>query len=134
MLPSASFTLLHDAHPGTARRVDRAPGDLIGRLPGAALQIADPRVSEAHAMVSLRAGELVLLALRLQCSETPSARSRAGEEPRRRAGEQGRDRRERHVGQARRADQAGLADLKRRVHPRHPSGVDPSLARTFLLW
>ena len=64
MLPSASFTLLHDAHPETARRVDLGPGDLIGRLPGAALQIADPRVSEAHAMVSLRGGELVLLALR----------------------------------------------------------------------
>lgn len=43
---------------------DLAPGDIIGRLPFAALQLPDPRVSEAHAMVSLRAGELVLLALR----------------------------------------------------------------------
>lgn len=40
------------------------PGDLIGRHRGAALRIDDPRVSEAHAMVSLRDGELVLLALR----------------------------------------------------------------------
>lgn len=40
------------------------PGDLVGRHRGAALRIDDPRVSEAHAMVSLRDGELVLLALR----------------------------------------------------------------------
>ena len=29
-------------------------GDLIGRLESAALPLADPRISEAHAMVSLR--------------------------------------------------------------------------------
>ena len=40
------------------------PGDLIGRMPTAALFIDDPRVSEAHAMVSLRRGELYLLSLR----------------------------------------------------------------------
>ena len=40
------------------------PGGLIGRLATAALCIDDPRVSEAHAMVSLRGGELILLALR----------------------------------------------------------------------
>lgn len=40
------------------------PGDLIGRLRSAALRVDDPRVSEAHALVSLRAGELQLLALR----------------------------------------------------------------------
>lgn len=41
-----------------------APGDLVGRLAGAALCLADPRVSEAHALVSLRGEHLVLLALR----------------------------------------------------------------------
>lgn len=39
-------------------------GDLIGRVWTAALLIDDPRVSEGHAMVSLRGGELWLLALR----------------------------------------------------------------------
>lgn len=40
------------------------PGDLVGRLWSAALCLDDPRVSEAHAMVSLRDGALHLLALR----------------------------------------------------------------------
>ena len=39
-------------------------GDLIGRIRNAALQLDDPRVSEAHALVSLRGTELKLLALR----------------------------------------------------------------------
>lgn len=39
-------------------------GDLIGRTPTAAVVIDDPRVSEAHAIVSLRKGELHLLSLR----------------------------------------------------------------------
>lgn len=39
-------------------------GDIIGRLDSAALRISDPRVSEAHAMVSLRGTTLKLLALR----------------------------------------------------------------------
>jgi len=39
-------------------------GDLIGRLWSAALCISDGRLSEAHAMVSLRGQELKLLALR----------------------------------------------------------------------
>ncbi|MCB9680527.1 MAG: FHA domain-containing protein [Alphaproteobacteria bacterium] len=39
-------------------------GDLIGRLPTAALVLDDPCVSEAHAMVSLRGSGLHLLALR----------------------------------------------------------------------
>jgi hypothetical protein len=47
---------------GTTRSL--APGDLVGRLWSAALQIDDPRVSEGHAMVSLRGGDLWLLALR----------------------------------------------------------------------
>lgn len=41
-----------------------APGDLIGRTWSAALHIDHPMVSEAHAMLSLRGDELVLLSLR----------------------------------------------------------------------
>lgn len=40
------------------------PGDFIGRLSCAALALDDARISEAHAMVSLRGRELKLLALR----------------------------------------------------------------------
>ncbi|MBK8265177.1 MAG: hypothetical protein IPK80_28090 [Nannocystis sp.] len=40
------------------------PGDLIGRLAAADMVIADPRISEAHALVSLRSRSLRLLALR----------------------------------------------------------------------
>ncbi len=43
---------------------DLGHGDIIGRLKSAALCVDDPRVSEAHAMVSVRRGELVLLSLR----------------------------------------------------------------------
>ena len=43
-------------------------GDLIGRLGTAALTVDDPRVSEGHAMVSLRGGELWILALRRRIS------------------------------------------------------------------
>lgn len=39
-------------------------GDLVGRTPTAAVVVDDPRISEAHAIVSLRKGELHLLALR----------------------------------------------------------------------
>ena len=39
-------------------------GDLIGRLPSAALHLDDARLSEAHALVSLRGKTLKLLALR----------------------------------------------------------------------
>lgn len=49
--------------PDGSRAVLR-PGDLIGRSDRAALPIAEPHISEAHAMLSLRAGELRLLALR----------------------------------------------------------------------
>ena len=41
-----------------------APGDLIGRLETAALSLSDARISEAHALVSLRGEELRLLGLR----------------------------------------------------------------------
>ncbi|MBL8914136.1 MAG: hypothetical protein JNM17_25755 [Archangium sp.] len=44
--------------------VELEPGAVIGRLSSAAWNIADPGVSEAHAMVSLRRGRLWLLALR----------------------------------------------------------------------
>lgn len=44
--------------------VELGHGDLIGRLWSAALPIPDARVSEAHAMVSLRGEELTLLPLR----------------------------------------------------------------------
>lgn len=42
------------------------PGDVIGRLASAAMPLDDGRISEAHAMVSLRGRELKLLALRGQ--------------------------------------------------------------------
>lgn len=44
--------------------VEARPGDFVGRLPSAAVRLNDPRVSEAHALVSLRARTLRLLALR----------------------------------------------------------------------
>lgn len=46
------------------RLVDAGPGDLIGRLPTAAVRLNDPRVSEVHALVSLRGHGLRLLGLR----------------------------------------------------------------------
>lgn len=45
-------------------RVTVHPGGLIGRLANAEVMIADPRISEAHALVSLRSRSLRLLALR----------------------------------------------------------------------
>lgn len=47
---------------GTA--IELTPGDLIGRSARVALCIEDPRISEAHALVSLRGDALKLLALR----------------------------------------------------------------------
>lgn len=44
--------------------VDVGHGDLLGRVRTAQVVFEDPRVSEAHALVSLRRGELVLLSLR----------------------------------------------------------------------
>ena len=41
-----------------------SPGDIVGRMASAALVLDDPRVSEAHALISLRGAELQLLALR----------------------------------------------------------------------
>jgi hypothetical protein len=44
--------------------IELCPGDLIGRLASAALRVDNGRVSEAHALVSLRGKHLKLLALR----------------------------------------------------------------------
>lgn len=41
-----------------------SPGDLIGRIPTAALRLNHPSVSEAHALLSLRGDHLALLGLR----------------------------------------------------------------------
>ena len=58
------------------RLVELAHGDIIGRLETAALCLDDARVSEAHAMVSLRGGALKLLALRgLFAVDDPTPRS-----------------------------------------------------------
>ncbi len=46
------------------RVVELKPGDVLGRMRTAALRFNDPRVSEAHALVSLRSSQLRLLALR----------------------------------------------------------------------
>ena len=46
------------------RLVDLGPGDTIGRLATAQLVLEDPRISEAHALVSLRGDALQFLALR----------------------------------------------------------------------
>jgi len=58
-LPSAVVAL-----EGTGGTTVLLPGDLIGRSATAALSIDDPRISEVHAYLSLRGGQLVLLALR----------------------------------------------------------------------
>lgn len=58
MRPNARFQL------PDGRLVELGHGDLIGRLESAALHLSDPRISEAHAMVSLRGTSLRLLALR----------------------------------------------------------------------
>ncbi len=58
-IPSAQLTLSSDDS-----RVTVHPGDLIGRLASADVVISDPRVSEAHALVSLRRRSLRLLGLR----------------------------------------------------------------------
>lgn len=58
MIPSARLRL-----PDSTLREVR-PGALIGRLASAQVCLADPSVSEAHALVSLRGGRLHLVALR----------------------------------------------------------------------
>lgn len=58
-LPSAQLVFSCDV-----ARVTVHPGDLIGRLASADVVISDPRISEAHALVSLRRRSLRLLGLR----------------------------------------------------------------------
>ncbi len=48
----------------TGIEAELRPGDLVGRLWSAALRLDDPRISEAHALVTLRGTKLVLQALR----------------------------------------------------------------------
>ena len=64
---------------GSAREL--RPGDIIGRMRGAALCLDDPRISEAHALVSLRGSTLRLLALRGRMSVDGKPRSDAVLEP-----------------------------------------------------
>ncbi len=58
MHPYVSFRL------PSGKLVALGPGDVIGRSDRAALCLSEPYISEAHAMVSLRSGELKLLSLR----------------------------------------------------------------------
>lgn len=53
---------LHEFSSG--RRWDLGPGAILGRMVTAACRLHDPRVSEAHALISLRGRGLRLLALR----------------------------------------------------------------------
>ena len=62
------------------------PGDLIGRMHTAALHLDDGRVSEAHAMVSLRDGSLRLLSLRGGFSVGRGSRRAGTPTPRRGSG------------------------------------------------
>jgi hypothetical protein len=56
------------------RAVDVPPGGILGRMPSATLRLDDPRVSEAHALLSLRGRGFRLLALRglLQVGKAPT--------------------------------------------------------------
>ena len=54
---------------------DVGPGEFIGRSAAAHLRLDDPRVSEAHALVSLRGGAFRLLALRGRFAIDGHARS-----------------------------------------------------------
>ena len=60
------------------QRRDLGSGDIIGRMPTAALVLDDARVSEAHALITLRAGELRLLPLRGRCAVVTGAASGIG--------------------------------------------------------
>lgn len=69
MIPSVRLRLSAAGPPADVqsydeRPVDLGPGSIIGRTPSAALRLSDPRVSEAHALVSLRGRHLKLLSLR----------------------------------------------------------------------
>lgn len=62
-------------------RRDLGSGDIIGRMATAALVLDDARVSEAHALITLRAGELRLLPLRGRCAVDGDLVSEAVLEP-----------------------------------------------------
>ena len=72
-------TALFELPDGSAAELSN--GDIIGRVWSAALLMDDPRVSEAHAMVSLRGGELWLLALRRRFAVRGKAQTEARLEP-----------------------------------------------------
>lgn len=57
------------------------PGDIVGRGWNAGLQVDDPRVSEAHAMVSHRDGALWMLALRRRIAVNGESRTEVELEP-----------------------------------------------------
>ncbi|MES2645210.1 MAG: FHA domain-containing protein [Myxococcota bacterium] len=61
--------------------VELGPGDIIGRGWNASLQLDDPRVSEAHAMVSHRDGALWMLALRRRVAVNAESRTEVELEP-----------------------------------------------------
>ena len=61
---------------GETREVELEPGDIIGRMSTCALRLDDPRISEAHALVSRRREGLVLLALRGRLSVDGKPRTR----------------------------------------------------------
>lgn len=65
----------------TGAFVTLRPGELIGRVPSCALIIDDSRISEAHAIVSLRGGQLWLLALRGRFSVANAIVERVALEP-----------------------------------------------------
>lgn len=56
-----AYVVLRDPE---GREHELVHGDVVGRLWTAALQLDDGRVSEAHAMISLREGQLQLISLR----------------------------------------------------------------------
>ncbi len=61
--------------------VELEAGDLIGRMPSAALRLDDGRISEAHAIVTLRKGQLQLLPLRGRIAVDGKPRTKVVLEP-----------------------------------------------------
>ncbi len=68
--------LSFEAGEGEVREVVLEPGDMVGRMATCALRLDDPRISEAHALVSRRREGLVLLALRGRLSVDGKPRTR----------------------------------------------------------
>jgi len=63
-MPAAVVLRLEGPESGTVEERTLRPGDLIGRAWSAAWYLDDPRISEAHALLSLRGERFLLLALR----------------------------------------------------------------------